>query len=156
MTAFAYCWSHFGTRDDRRFVALIGDAELDEGNVWEAVADPSCRDSATSRGSSTSTASRSTASSRASGSGEFTNVFREHGWHVEILKYGPKLRAAYDLPGGDTLRRRIDDMPNPEYQSLLRRPAGQLRAWWSTAPRAATAARWSACSRTTPTRRCPT
>ena len=23
-------------------------------------------------------------------SGEFTNVFREHGWHVEILKYGPQ------------------------------------------------------------------
>ena len=30
-----------------RFIALVGDAELDEGNVWEAIADPRCRASAT-------------------------------------------------------------------------------------------------------------
>jgi pyruvate dehydrogenase E1 component len=35
-----YVDDHFGARDRSRFVALIGDAELDEGNVWEAVADP--------------------------------------------------------------------------------------------------------------------
>jgi pyruvate dehydrogenase E1 component len=123
-----YVRAHFGTREDRRFVALIGDAELDEGNVWEAIADPSCRDV----GNVTWIVdfNRQSLDRVIPGvrSGEFTNVFREHGWHVEILKYGPKLRAAYELPGGDTLRRRIDDMPNPEYQSLLRRPAGQLRA----------------------------
>jgi pyruvate dehydrogenase E1 component len=123
-----YVRSHFGTREDRRFVALIGDAELDEGNVWEAIADPSCRD----LGNVTWIVdfNRQSLDRVIPGvrSGEFTNVFREHGWHVEILKYGPKLRAAYELPGGDTLRRRIDDMPNPEYQSLLRRPASQLRS----------------------------
>ena len=123
-----YVRAHFGTREDRRFVALIGDAELDEGNVWEAIADPSCRD----LGNVTWIVdfNRQSLDRVIPGvrSGEFTNVFREHGWHVEILKYGPKLRAAYELPGGDTLRRRIDDMPNPEYQSLLRRPASQLRS----------------------------
>lgn len=35
-----YVDSHFGRRPDSRFIALIGDAELDEGNIWEAVADP--------------------------------------------------------------------------------------------------------------------
>ena len=35
-----YVDAHFGKRPDSRFIALIGDAELDEGNVWEAVADP--------------------------------------------------------------------------------------------------------------------
>src|SRR5690348_3031423 len=35
-----YVDSHFGPRPASRFVAVLGDAELDEGNVWEAVADP--------------------------------------------------------------------------------------------------------------------
>ena len=48
------------------------------------------------------------------------------------LKYGPRLRAAFALDGGDTLRRRIDEMPNGEYQSLLRRPGERdpRRAGW--------------------------
>ena len=32
--------AHFGSRDAARFIATVGDAELDEGNVWEAIADP--------------------------------------------------------------------------------------------------------------------
>ena len=35
-----YTDSHFGKQDPARFIALVGDAELDEGNVWEAIADP--------------------------------------------------------------------------------------------------------------------
>jgi pyruvate dehydrogenase E1 component len=34
-----YVDDHFGPRPRSRFIALVGDAELDEGNVWEAVAD---------------------------------------------------------------------------------------------------------------------
>ena len=35
-----YVDAHFGPRPHSRFVAIIGDAELDEGNIWEALADP--------------------------------------------------------------------------------------------------------------------
>ena len=35
-----YVDAHFGERPPARFIALVGDAELDEGNVWEAIADP--------------------------------------------------------------------------------------------------------------------
>src|SRR5580693_6376843 len=35
-----YVDAHFGDRPRSRFVALLGDAELDEGNVWEAIFDP--------------------------------------------------------------------------------------------------------------------
>ena len=35
-----YVDSHFGERPKSKFIALIGDAELDEGNIWEAVSDP--------------------------------------------------------------------------------------------------------------------
>ena len=36
-----YIDSHFAPRPSARFIALVGDAELDEGNIWEAIADPS-------------------------------------------------------------------------------------------------------------------
>src|ERR687885_381587 len=35
-----YAMTHFGERPASRFIAFLGDAELDEGNIWEAVADP--------------------------------------------------------------------------------------------------------------------
>ncbi|MDH5372187.1 MAG: pyruvate dehydrogenase, partial [Acidimicrobiia bacterium] len=35
-----YLGHHFGNRPDARFIATVGDAELDEGNVWEAIAEP--------------------------------------------------------------------------------------------------------------------
>lgn len=35
-----YVDSHFGARPKSRFISVIGDAELDEGNIWEALADP--------------------------------------------------------------------------------------------------------------------
>ncbi|MBW3658578.1 MAG: pyruvate dehydrogenase, partial [Actinobacteria bacterium] len=38
-----YVDDHFGARPPARFVALVGDAELDEGNIWEAIADPATR-----------------------------------------------------------------------------------------------------------------
>ena len=34
-----YVDDHFGQRDHSRFIAFMGDAELDEGNIWEAIAD---------------------------------------------------------------------------------------------------------------------
>src|SRR5579883_1751911 len=34
-----YVQAHFGQATSRRFVAILGDAELDEGNIWEAVID---------------------------------------------------------------------------------------------------------------------
>ena len=61
-----YVESHFGPVTDQpaRFIALVGDAELDEGNIWEAITDPPFSGSATSCGLSTSTGIASTASSR--------------------------------------------------------------------------------------------
>ena len=42
-----YTDSHFGEQDRSRFIALVGDAELDEGNVWDCLlyTSPSPRDS---------------------------------------------------------------------------------------------------------------
>ena len=122
-----YVGAHFGTPPGRRFVALIGDAELDEGNVWEALADPAAR----GLGQLTWIVdfNRQSLDRVVPGvrSQEFTHVFRDHGWQVEVVKYGRRLREAFARPGGDALERRIDDMPNPEYQSLLRKSGAEIR-----------------------------
>ena len=48
---------------------------------------------------------------------------------VEVQVRPPSCEAAFDaLDGGETLRRRIDEMPNTEYQSLLRQPGAVARA----------------------------
>ena len=122
-----YVGAHFGTPPGRRFVALIGDAELDEGNVWEALADPAAR----GLGQLTWIVdfNRQSLDRVVPGvrSQEFTHVFADHGWQVEVVKYGRRLREAFARPGGEALERRIDEMPNPEYQSLLRKDGAEIR-----------------------------
>ena len=44
------------------------------------------------------------------------------------VKYGRRLQAAFARPGGDALRRRIDDMSNEQYQAIIRLPGAELRA----------------------------
>ena len=122
-----YINAHFDAEPDRRFVALMGDAELDEGNIWEALADHSAR----GLGKLTwivdfnrQSLDRVVPRVR---SQELTHVFRDHDWQVEVVKYGSKLREAFARDGGDVLERRIDDMPNSAYQSMLRASGADMR-----------------------------
>src|SRR5262249_3186891 len=55
-------------------------------------------------------------------------LFRDSGWHVLEVKYGRRLQAAFARPGGTAFRRRIDDMSNEEYQTLIRLPGDVLRS----------------------------
>ncbi len=122
-----YVEAHFGELPEARFIALVGDAELDEGNVWEAVAEPVT-----------------------AGLGNFTLVidlnrqsldrvipdiaatrlerfFHHAGWHVVEAKYGSRLTAAFERPDGDALRAHIDAMTNEAYQSLFGLAGAELR-----------------------------
>ena len=122
-----YLDDHIGARPDARFFALVGDAELDEGNIWEAVADPSTN-----------------------GLGNFTMVvdlnrqsldrvipdiaatrwqsfFADAGWHVVEAKYGHRLQKAFADAGGGALRAHIDGMSNEWYQSLFALSGSELR-----------------------------
>ncbi len=54
-------------------------------------------------------------------------MFTAAGWQVITLKYGRLLDKLFAQPGGDALRHRIDAMPNPEYQRLLRCHPDELR-----------------------------
>ncbi|MEM9203260.1 MAG: transketolase C-terminal domain-containing protein, partial [Actinomycetota bacterium] len=55
------------------------------------------------------------------------SFFADAGWHVVEAKYGHKLQAAFEQPGGDALRERIDEMPNEAYQSLFAMKPKKMR-----------------------------
>jgi pyruvate dehydrogenase E1 component len=50
---------------------------------------------------------------------ELERQFELFGWQVIELKYGRRLREAFGRDGGELLRRRIDSMPNEQYQALF-------------------------------------
>ena len=123
-----YVDAHFGPRPRSRFVALIGDAELDEGNIWEAVADPATD----GLGSvmwivdvNRQSLDRVVPGVRIA---QWEQQFTAAGWHVVEAKYGQRLRAAFARPGGAQLRDWIDAMPNEHYQSLFGLGRDELRA----------------------------
>ena len=55
-------------------------------------------------------------------------LFTAAGWQVLTVKYGRLLQELFARPGGGALRDRIDEMPNAEYQRLLRRAPEEIRA----------------------------
>ena len=61
------------------------------------------------------------------GAVRLAGMFDAAGWQVLTVKYGRLLHELFERPGGDALRRRIDEMENPEYQRLLRCTPDQLR-----------------------------
>src|SRR6266540_1377296 len=81
-------------RPEGRMIALVGDAELDEGNIFEAV----IREGLWAR---------------------FEALFQAFGWDVVILKYGTLLQQAFREPGGERLRQWIDNCPNQLYSALV-------------------------------------
>ena len=94
------------------------------------------RASATCSGSSTSTARASTGSSPASAPRSCKALFADSGWHVLEAKYGRRLQAAFARPGGEALRRRIDEMSQrgvPGADPPARR-ASCASACWPPAP----------------------
>lgn len=126
-----YVARHFaariGSHPERRFLALVGDAELDEGNVWEAAVE----DILAGLGNVTMVVDLNRQSLDRIVPGIHARsvkaVFAAAGWQVLEAKYGSRLRELFVRPGGVALQRRIDDMPNEEYQVLIRLPGGEAR-----------------------------
>jgi pyruvate dehydrogenase E1 component len=139
--AHRYAEQHFGEVTSRRFVALVGDAELDEGNVWEAAVEPAL----SGLGNvllivdlNRQSLDRIVPGIRAA---QLKRLFAESGWQVLEAKYGSQLQELFARPGGNALRKRIDDMPNEEYQHLIRLDGAQIRARLPDGPEAHTLAR---------------
>src|SRR5450755_1560980 len=123
-----YVDAHFGARPRSRFIALIGDAELDEGNIWEAIADPATDGLGNVMwiiDVNRQSLDRVVPGMRIA---QWEQQFRAAGWHVVEAKYGRRLQAAFAQPGGECLRTWIDDMPNEHYQSLFGLADGTVKA----------------------------
>jgi pyruvate dehydrogenase E1 component len=121
-----YVNAHFGDRPRSRYVALVGDAELDEGNIWEAVADPATEglgDVLWIVDVNRQSLDRVVPGMRIA---QWEQQFAAAGWQVLAAKYGRRLQAAFARPGGSALRDWIDAMPNEHYQSLFGLPAEQV------------------------------
>lgn len=110
-----------------RQYSLVGDAELDEGAVWEAIVDPAVAEYGEivwivdmNRQSLDRVVPRIAAD-------RVERMFEAAGWQVITVKFGALLERLFAQPGGDALRGRIIDMPNAEYQRLLRCDATELR-----------------------------
>ena len=124
-----YLDAHFDRRSASppRFIALAGDAELDEGNVWEAISDPALQGLGnvmwivdTNRQSLDRVVPEQKIK-------KLMSIFQAAGWHVVEAKYGSLLEEAFARPGGDSLRDHIDAMSNEEYQSLFAVTGSELR-----------------------------
>jgi pyruvate dehydrogenase E1 component len=125
--AHRYVAGHFEVPQGGRQVALVGDAELDEGAIWEALVDPLVARLGEvlwivdlNRQSLDRVVPDIAA-------GRVGAMFEAAGWQTITVKYGRRLRALFERRGGEALRARIDAMPNEEYQRLLRSPADELR-----------------------------
>ena len=122
-----YVDARFGSRPPSRFVALIGDAELDEGNIWEAITEQA----AAGLGQvcwiidlNRQSLDRIVPGIKAGG---LEHMFSANGWNVIEVKYGPKLRAAFERPGGEVLRQHLNLMPNQAYQAMFSLKGAELR-----------------------------
>ena len=105
-------------RKTGRMVALVGDAELDEGNVWEALLESWKHNIGNvwwvidyNRQSLDSVVSDRLFQ-------RIQGFFEAVGWEVVTVKYGKLLEAAFAEPGGEAIRGWIDDCPNDLYSAL--------------------------------------
>jgi pyruvate dehydrogenase E1 component len=99
-------------------VALVGDAEMDEGNIFEALLESWKHDIRNAWWIVDYNRQSLDAVIREGLWERFDAVFRNFGWDVVILKYGRLLIAAFDEPGGAALRTWIDECPNSLYSAL--------------------------------------
>ncbi len=125
--AHRYAHTHFGQVTSRRFISVIGDAELDEGSVWEAAIDEALQ----GLGNvllivdlNRQSLDRVVPGIRAR---QLKGLFQAANWQVLEAKYGQQLQHVFARPGGIALRQRLDEMSNEEYQSLLRRDGAAIR-----------------------------
>ena len=101
-----------------RMIALLGDAELDEGNIYEALLEGWKHEVKNvwwivdyNRQSLDGVVNDQLFK-------RITGFFQTVDWNVILLKYGLKLEAAFKTPTGPALKAWIDDCPNQLYSAL--------------------------------------
>ncbi|WP_374645650.1 1-deoxy-D-xylulose-5-phosphate synthase N-terminal domain-containing protein [Tabrizicola sp.] len=101
-----------------RMVALVGDAELDEGNVYEALQEGWKNDLRNCWWIIDYNRQSLDGIVREGLFARVEKIFEAFGWDVVRVKYGALQRAAFAEPGGGVLRDWIDACPNQHYSAL--------------------------------------
>ena len=110
-----YVRAHDWAKDkpEGRMIALVGDAELDEGNIFEAMLEGwkqgvrNCWWIVDYNRQSLDAVVREGLWER------YEQLFRNFGWEVVIVKYGSLQQAAFREPGGDKLQGLDRCLPEP-------------------------------------------
>ena len=108
----------WGQRPEGRMVALVGDAELDEGNVYECLQEGWKHDLRNCWWIIDYNRQSLDGVVREGLWQRIEAIFGAFGWRVVRLKYGALQRAAFEEPGGAALRDWIDGCPNDLYSAL--------------------------------------
>jgi pyruvate dehydrogenase E1 component len=135
VTAFAslvqdYLIAHgqMGEGSAGRMIALMGDAELDEGNIYECLIEGYKHDirncwwivDYNRQSLDSTTADRMFR--------RFDDIFETCGWRVVTMKHGKQQREVFARPGGKAVAAWIDDCPNAEYAALTYQGGAAWRA----------------------------
>ena len=103
-------------KDRGRFVALIGDAELDEGNIYEAIIEGAKHDVRNLWWIVDYNRQSLDAVSADRMFERFDEIFKSCGWRVIELRYGKRLQAALDQH--PKLKSWFETLPNAELSAL--------------------------------------
>jgi pyruvate dehydrogenase E1 component len=101
-----------------RMIALVGDAELDEGNVYECLLEGWKHGLRNTWWVIDYNRQSLDGVVREGLYERIEAIFRTFGWDVVLVKYGVLQRSAFEEPGGSKLREWIDNCPNSLYSAL--------------------------------------
>jgi pyruvate dehydrogenase E1 component len=105
-------------RPEGRMISLVGDAEMDEGNIFEALLE-GWKHGVRNVWWVVDYNRQSLDAVIREGLWErFEAIFRAFGWDVVIIKHGTLQEAAFKEPGGEALRQWINTCPNQLYSAL--------------------------------------
>ena len=125
---FLIAHGHLAEAEAGRMIALMGDAELDEGNIYECLIEAYKHDirncwwivDYNRQSLDSTTADRMFR--------RFDDIFETCGWRVLTLKFGKRQLAAFKLPGGKSLEDWIENCPNADYAMLTYQGGAAWRA----------------------------
>jgi pyruvate dehydrogenase E1 component len=114
--------------DAGRMIALMGDAELDEGNIYECLIEGYKHDirncwwvvDYNRQSLDSTTADRMFR--------RFDDIFETCGWRVVTIKSGKLQREVFAQPGGQAISDWIDNCPNAEFAALTYQGGAAWRA----------------------------
>ncbi|HTV70384.1 MAG TPA: transketolase [Rhizobiaceae bacterium] len=107
-----------GDLAEGKMIALVGDAEMDEGNIFEALLEGWKHGLRNTWWVVDYNRQSLDAVVREGLWSRFEAIFRNFGWDVVVLKHGRLQQEAFAEPGGERLREWIDACPNQLYSAL--------------------------------------